>query len=812
MAAATETRWAARLERWPAHIAFLLALAILGVIGASSYFSLQGLVEAQGQVQHSHEVIDDLKDLTAEVTEVESSARGFVLAGKDTYLDPYFAAVERVSKALHRLRHATEGAPEEVARMTAIESRVAEKLGYHQRMIELRRNLRADAPLEIFLTGRGQELMSEIRATTEKMVAEQMASLTSWSLDAQHHSRWSRYAIVVGFALSFSILAAVYYKLLRENRSRRRSEQRLIHLNRLYATLSRVGQTVITVRDRATLWQEVCRIAVAEGGFRMAWIGVPEQDGKRIAPVCHWGHEEGYLSKLAISLPDPVRGYGPTASAVRTGIRFICNDIAQDVRMLPWRESALSRGYRSSAAFPIFVDGRAAAVFSVYASEPGFFDEEINALFDEIVSNVGFSLENMDREAQRIAAERRLRESEERFRQMAENIEEMLWITDADFTRMLYVSPAYERISGRSCRSLYERPDSFIEAIHPEERAAVERDIAATVAARKEWNREYRMVRPDGSVRWVWDRAFTVRGEEGEMVGWAGISQDVTERRIAEQALRDMNQELERRVQQRTAELAEANRNLSERNAAVEKASRYKSEFLARVSHEFRTPLNAIVGYSDLLCEETAGPLNDSYRRFVRNVQDGAQHLTELVNDLLDLSRIEAGRIELSLERVEVAAALKEVLSVIAPLAETRNLTVDNCVSPGVEAVADRVRFKQILYNLVSNAVKFTPGGGRVWVEAETRGELLSVSVSDTGIGIAGEDQKSIFEEFRQIASGNQPAPGGVGLGLAITRKLAELHGGMVSVRSERGKGSRFTVTLPAFRAADVARGETMHA
>jgi GAF domain-containing protein len=176
-------------------------------------------------------------------------------------------------------------------------------------------------------------------------------------------------------------------------------------------------------------------------------------------PVCHWGQEEGYLSNLAISIPDPVRGYGPTASAIRTGVRFICNDIAQDVRMLPWRESALSRGYRSSAAFPIFVDGRAVAVFSVYASEPGFFDEEINALFDEVVSNVGFALENMEREAQRIAAERRLRESEERFRQMAENVEEMLWITDADFTRMLYVSPAYERITGRSCRSLYEHSE-----------------------------------------------------------------------------------------------------------------------------------------------------------------------------------------------------------------------------------------------------------------------------------------------------------------------------------------------------------------
>jgi PAS domain S-box-containing protein len=798
-----------RLKDWGVHIAFIVALVILGAIGARSYVSLLGLVDAQARGQRSQEVIDALEELTAEVIDVESSARGYILAGNDIYLEPYFGAVESVSKTLHRLRHAVADDERQTRRLPALEARVSEKLDYHHRAIDLRRAEGPAAPLAMFVSGRGRELMDQIRKLTEEMAAQENAVLASWVRDAQHHSRASRYAIVVGLILSFSILLAVYFRLLRENTARRRSERRLIHLNRLYATLSHVGQTVVKVRERQALWNEVCRIAVTEGGLRLAWIGIVE-DGQ-ITPVCWRGHEDGYLSVVGISMRDPVRGYGPTATAIRTRVRYICNDIARDERMLPWRDEAIRRGYGSSAAFPIIVNDRGIGAFSVYSSEPEFFDEQINALFDEIASNVSFAIENMERETQRVAAERALRESERRFRQMAENIEELFWITNADFTRALYVSPVYETIWGRSCQSVYEQPRSFLDGIHPEDKPATEQSLAEAGAAGREWASEYRVVRPDGSVRWVWDRGFPIRTEEDGLVAWAGITQDITERRRAEETLRELNQELERRVEARTTELAEANRKLTERNAEVEKANRMKNQFLARVSHELRTPLNAILGYSDLLREEPAGPLGDVYRRFVHNVQEGAQHLTELVNELLDLSRIEAGRLELNLDLFDIFGALTEVLSVIAPLAEMKNLSLENHVSPGIEIVADRVRLKQILYNLISNAVKFTPEDGRVWIEAAINGELATITVGDTGIGIAPDEQEAIFEEFHQAPSTNQP-PAGSGLGLAITRKLAQLHGGRVHVESEPGKGSRFVVTLPAYRKSVEYRVRTTYA
>jgi signal transduction histidine kinase len=181
----------------------------------------------------------------------------------------------------------------------------------------------------------------------------------------------------------------------------------------------------------------------------------------------------------------------------------------------------------------------------------------------------------------------------------------------------------------------------------------------------------------------------------------------------------------------------------------------------------------------------------------VSNIQEGARHLLDMVNDLLDISRIEAGRIELNLERFDIAAALDEVLSVITPLAEIKSISVGNQVARGAEVVADRVRFKQILYNLVSNAVKFTPEEGRVWIETATEGEIFKISVSDTGIGIAPGEQEAIFEEFHQAASARKMAAAGAGLGLAITRKLVHLHGGGIRVESEMAKGSRFLVWLP---------------
>lgn len=263
-------------------------------------------------------------------------------------------------------------------------------------------------------------------------------------------------------------------------------------------------------------------------------------------------------------------------------------------------------------------------------------------------------------------------------------------------------------------------------------------------------------------------------------------------------ALQRAHSELEQRVRERTTQLAVANKELDLRNREVERATQMKSKFLASMSHELRTPLNAIVGFSDLLAEGTPGQLNDKQKRFINHIKQGSAHLLQLINDILDLSKIEAGQLELRSEEFLVKDALPEVLSTIQPLAMAKNIRVEQKVDSKSLVKADRVRFKQILYNLLSNAVKFTPKDGLISIDCVDVWDFVRVSVTDTGIGIRPEDQKVVFEEFRQIEGSADRAQEGTGLGLAITKRLVEQQGGQIGVESELGKGSRFTFTLVA--------------
>jgi signal transduction histidine kinase/DNA-binding response OmpR family regulator len=264
-----------------------------------------------------------------------------------------------------------------------------------------------------------------------------------------------------------------------------------------------------------------------------------------------------------------------------------------------------------------------------------------------------------------------------------------------------------------------------------------------------------------------------------------------------EAALRQVHDELEKRVQTRTAELGAANKALELQNREVERATRLKSKFLASMSHELRTPLNAIVGFSDLLAEQTAGQLNDKQKRFVNHIRQGSSHLLQLINDILDLSKIEAGQLELHCEDFQVAETLPEVLSTTRPLAMAKNIKVEQELETDFTVFADRVRFKQILYNLLSNAVKFTPKEGQITLRCYLTEMSVCVSVTDTGIGVRSEDQAMIFEEFRQVEGKTGDSHEGTGLGLAITRRLVEQQGGKISLQSEPGRGSTFSFTLP---------------
>jgi signal transduction histidine kinase/CheY-like chemotaxis protein len=245
------------------------------------------------------------------------------------------------------------------------------------------------------------------------------------------------------------------------------------------------------------------------------------------------------------------------------------------------------------------------------------------------------------------------------------------------------------------------------------------------------------------------------------------------------------------------AELEKTNVALEHKRNEADHANKLKSQFLASMSHELRTPLNAINGFSELLVDQVAGPLNEKQLRFLSHIREGSKHLLQLINDILDLSKIEAGESRLELASIGPSAVVEEVVTGLGSLAREKSIQVKVVCDPDAVLRVDRRRLKQILYNLVSNAIKFTPENGHVSVKVAPDRDSLRFEVTDNGPGIAAEDQKIIFEEFRQAATSTSGVKEGTGLGLAITKKLVEQHGGHIEVESEPGSGSTFRFWLP---------------
>jgi len=239
-------------------------------------------------------------------------------------------------------------------------------------------------------------------------------------------------------------------------------------------------------------------------------------------------------------------------------------------------------------------------------------------------------------------------------------------------------------------------------------------------------------------------------------------------------------------------------RELEEKGRELAQANQHKSEFLANMSHELRTPLNAVIGFSEVLAEKMFGELNEKQSEYVDDIHSSGRHLLSLINDILDLAKVEAGRMELDLTTFGIRQALGNALTLVSERAARRGITLQSEIDESLgDMTGDERKVKQILLNLLSNAIKFTPEGGRVTLSARGADSSVVIAVRDTGVGICAEDQERIFEEFRQVGNDYARKVEGTGLGLTLTRRFVELHGGEIVVESELGRGSEFRITLP---------------
>ena len=407
--------------------------------------------------------------------------------------------------------------------------------------------------------------------------------------------------------------------------------------------------------------------------------------------------------------------------------------------------------------------GRADKIRGLEGGADNYLAAPIEA--DELIANVNALLRMRQTQTA-------LRESEERFRQLTDNVEDVFWMFSLPGRTLEYVSPAYAAIWGRSVEALQQQPNSWLDAVHVDDRGHVNA-LWNALAEVPHYEAEFRIVLEDGSVRWVRDRLFAVRDRRGEVYRVARVTSDITRRREMESLLR----------------AADANKN----------------EFLATLAHELRNPLSPIRNAAALLGATGAGAaeLQARAREVITRQVD---HLAHLVDDLLDVARISEGKIALRKEEVELGSVIAQAIETAGPLIQAREHTLDVALAPQhVWVEGDPVRLAQSMGNLLHNAAKFTPKGGHIRVSVTLDDSVVRIAVQDDGIGITEDNLSRIFGMFTQAAVPPDRAPEGLGIGLSLVSRLLEMHGGRLSATSPGiGLGSTFTVELPVLHVTAV--------
>ncbi|MBI3756131.1 MAG: PAS domain S-box protein [Deltaproteobacteria bacterium] len=479
----------------------------------------------------------------------------------------------------------------------------------------------------------------------------------------------------------------------------------------------------------------------------------------------------------------------------------------------------LEQGVRALIAIPLLANSRIVGILYIDDFKPRRFTSNEISFLSLLGTQATFAIEKHQLLKELKDKNDALLEAKDYLKNVLNDSADIIITTDTD-GRIVEFNKGAERILGyrrdevigRPAAELYGNRDERNKIISKMERDGGVSNYGAQLAAKNG-----RMV----------DISLTLSGLHngaGKVIGTVGISKDITEEKKIRQEidkksreLKEINDRLEERILERTIELEKVNKKLEGSNKA-------KNQFIANMSHELRTPLNSIIGFSEILLTDTFGGLNEKQTRHANNILTSGKHLLQLINNILDIAKIEAGKMTLDYSNFSLPGIIDEVMGIVQPLAAKKGVALDIKLDARVsEITADGIKFKQILYNLLSNAIKFTPGDGKVALVAEKISEagssqfaagrlgfqpdnnarggapcLLKISVTDTGIGIRPEDADKIFEEFEQVDGSYSRRHEGLGLGLALTKRLVELHGGVIWVESQPGKGSAFSFILPA--------------
>ena len=584
----------------------------------------------------------------------------------------------------------------------------------------------------------------------------------------RHHYFWPA-------TIAFGILLLVVGQMRKSHESAR-AQALAQRMSNLYAALSDCNQAILRIRDTSALYTEVCRISVDTGHALLACVYALDGDLARRAAVA------GPAARVLAQVPDPLdlcsenARFSFTAEALRTGKRVVCNDYQNEPRAAPWREQAIAQGVRAFAWLPLRRGGTVVGVLMLAGDEVGFFDAPTIRLLDEMTDDISFALDTLDSEAARIESERQVLAGLERFSRLF----------NAAPVPAAIVSIA-DRVVVDVNTAMCERYELPREALIGQGSSSFKYKVMAEDRARL-----YEQLARDGQVRNMVLRALDSRqvlhlelinAETIEHLGapcYLIMSLDITDLRAVEETRAALT--------------------------VAQSASRAKTAFLSRMSHELRTPLNAVLGFTALLASESPEQLGPRQLAQVEHVHKAGWHLLTLINDVLDLSRIEAGQFAVEVRALALKPLLDEAVQMTQPQAQAAAVTLhadyqQDLKEGNVAVCADPTRLRQVMLNLLSNAIKYNRAQGSVHLSVACVGQRVRIAVSDTGIGMTRDQLDHVFEPFNRLGRESSGVEG-AGVGLALTRELLHLMHGEIKIDSEVSRGTQVCVVLPRAEAA----------
>jgi len=609
---------------------------------------------------------------------------------------------------------------------------------------------------------------------------------------------------------------------------------------RLFKELEAKNRDLTTALDQQTATSDILRVISTSPTETRPVFETIVQNARRLlgghsAALTRLVGDELYLDASSSTAPagdEALRNFYPMrlsdapllAQALRQKEPLVFADTESDPRIRERaKEIARVRGYRSILQLPLLRDGAPIGFINVSRQEPGPFTEDEMKLLRTFGDQAVIAIENV----------RLFNELQARTAELTRSVDELTALGDVgralsstlDLETVLQtIVTRANQLTGTAGCTIWEydepREEFRLRVSHYADAAdaAVLQALGRVTVMRKGQGVTTRVVErrepvqiDDITVEGAYEspiRRPLVEAGHRALLGVPLLSEDevIGVLAVTRKTPGEFEPETVRLLSTLATQSALAIQNarlfleIEDKGRQLEVASQHKSEFLANMSHELRTPMNAILGFSEVLAEGMFGEINDKQAEYLRDILESGRHLLSLINDILDLSKIEAGRMELELEDFDVRGAVDNALTLVRERAGRRGIALGRVIDERVGTIrADERKVKQVLLNLLSNAIKFTPEGGRVDVRAAVNDTMLEVSVADTGVGIAPEDQEAVFEEFRQVGTASKKVEG-TGLGLALSRKFIELHGGRIRVKSEVGVGSTFTFTLPLSR------------